>query len=157
MEKDHKCDQSEAIKALQENDKRYFDLIYGRNPPPGIIQTLDRLSTSVDQLNDGMPELRDQIKILNEYKIAETACKSSRSRNLKEVALWLGFFMTLAFSSLNYIDSHKASDVKQNTVITDPATLEQAIREGKNLRMRGETVTKEYEKNYQEGIKEMNK
>ena len=152
-----KCTKEAEFLRLQANDEKHFDLLYGKNPPPGIIQTLDRLSTSVDQLNDGMPELKDQIKILNEYKISETACKSSRSKNLKEAALWLGFFMTLAFSSLNYIDSHQSSDVKQNTVITDPATLEQAIREGKNIKMRGAEVTKEYEKNYQEGIKEMNK
>jgi hypothetical protein len=46
---------------------------------------------------------------------------------------------------------------KDNTVITDPATLENAIREGKNPKFRDGAVLKQYEKNYQEGIKSMNK
>jgi hypothetical protein len=58
---------------------------------------------------------------------------------------------------LNYSNTKATANNSQNTVITDPVTLEQAIREGKNIKMRGATVTKEYEKNYQEGIKEMNK
>ena len=154
---EHECIKKDTLDRLEKNDEKFTDLLYGKNPPPGILQTLDKLSNSVDILNDGMPKLKDQINELLEFKTTETACKNSRMKNLEMAGVYLAILVSLIFGILNYGTSKSNAANSENTIITDPATLEQAIREGKNIKMRGATVAKEYEKNYQQGIKEMNK
>ena len=153
---DCKCTKEATFDEINKTADKFDKAING-NGRPGLIATVAILSTHVEALNKSMPSLNDKIDSLIQYKAANEACKSGRWKTIQSVALYFGLFTTFAFSILNYIDSHQVSEIKQNTVVTDPATLEQAIREGKNIKMRGATVTKEYEKNYQEGIKEMNK
>jgi hypothetical protein len=154
---EHNCTQSENIKRLEESNEKILEILHGRNPPPGILERIGILSIHVEKLNEGMPTFNRQVDELLNFKKNTEACGDKRWKNIQTIGLFLGIFCSVLFSTLSFMKSSSNATDRENTVVTDPATLEQALRAGKNPKFRNGSVLKQYEKNYNEGIKDMNK
>ena len=152
---EHVCAKEETFTQIKETNERLYKAVYG-NGQPGLMQVVSELSVHVKSFNEGMPAINKQIQELVDFKTAEVACKGGRVETLKMLGLYLGIFISISFGILNYKNTNATVSDKSNTITTDVSTVEQAMREGKNLKLRGAEVSKQYEENYQEGIKDMN-
>ena len=146
---EHNCTQTDTI-------KRFDKAIFG-NGQPGLQQSVTELVVHVKTLGETIPAIQVQLGQLLTLKAIEEDRKKSWQYKVKTGLAILSVFVVIIIGYLNLRNTTATVTTQENTVITDPATLENALREGKNPKFRDGAALKQYEKNYQEGIKDMNK
>jgi hypothetical protein len=146
---EHTCTQSDNI-------KRFDKAIFG-NGQPGLQQSVTELLVHTKVLGETIPIIQEQLGQLLTLRAIEEDRKKSWQYKFKTGLAVLSVIVVIVLGFFNLRNTTTAVTAQENTVITDPATLENALREGKNPKFRDGAATKQYEKNYQEGIKDMNK
>jgi hypothetical protein len=147
------CTKTDQIDQLKKDSETILHILRGDNPPPGLIETVNRLVDHTQIL----PIIQEQLGQLLTLKAIDEDRKKSWQYKIKTGLAVLSVIVVIVLGFFNLRNTTTTATAQENIVVTDPATLENALREGKNPRFRDGAAIKQYEKNYQEGIKSMNK
>lgn len=149
MPENCKCTKEKDLERLEKNDNEIYDIIHGKNLPPGILQQLSEFAECI-------PEFKDQLKILTDDKITRDAIKNNFWENLKIVSVYCAIFFGL--STFYFATKEKPITIDQIQTVVNKSLLkynitdDEIILRGRSIKPEGMTKEKE-----QRGIKEMNK
>jgi hypothetical protein len=148
MAEDCKCIKSETISILQENDKEILSLLHGKNPPPGILQTLNELATCV-------PEFKDQLKMLTDEKTGRDAIEKNMWVKLQKVSIYFAIFFGI--TTFYYASKEKPITIEQVQTVVSKSLLKYNITDNEII-LRGRTIKPEgmTKEKLQKEVKEIN-
>jgi hypothetical protein len=152
----HECTKGDLLLDIQKEQDKINKAIYG-NGQPGILKEIATQSGQIGVISEIVTEIRPQIKDIVDFVVAEKALKKegenskgNKWQSLQTWGLYLGLLASILFSLL------KGSGNKVE-LITDVQMLREAMREEKNITIRGPSITKENTDAYNKEIKDMNK
>lgn len=145
---DHKCEKETTIDDMRRDNDKMYKVIYG-NGQPGLLSIISELSGNVKSLSSSMPELNNKIDSLMEFKAGEIALKNSKTESIKTWGMYIAIIVSIGIAVYN--------PAKRTEVVTDVQLLREAMREEKNITVRGESITKENVDYLNSEIQSMNK
>lgn len=145
---DHKCDKEPVFDQMKTNNEKLYKVIYG-NGQPGLLTLITELSVNVKGLTDVVPALKEDIKSLMDFKAGEVAINNNKWKNIPVFISAIAIIVSIWAVSRN--------DTPKQIVITDSPTLRQAMREEKDITVRGPSITKENAQFLEQEIQSINK
>jgi len=121
----HKCEKQEIIESIKASNERYYKVLYG-NGQPGLISTIFDLTNNVKTLHESIPELKQHITTLLDYKASEIAVKVERreKNNLgwTKASIYIAAIVGISGIMGSYISKVSSKEV---TAIVKEVTKEQ--------------------------------
>jgi len=146
---DHKCGKEDAINDMKQDNEKMFKAIYG-NGRPGLLTVIAELSVSVKSLSEAVPKLEEKISVLTTFKDGEVALKKGKMNAIRNWGMITGLLITLGIAWFK-------PSAQPPIIVTDVQVLREAMREEKNITVRGGSITDDTEDALNAEIKSINK